>query len=69
MPTSDEQQIRDAILENLSGPRQGTVDGVTIGQHSLPDQLKALDRLEAQKAMRNPAKAMMRVKITPPGSV
>jgi len=66
---SDAEKIREAIIENLSGPRQAVVDGVTVQQHSLSDQMKAANQLASMDAMRNPAKAMRRVKIIPPGTV
>jgi len=67
--SSDAEKIREAIVENLTGPRQAVVDGVTIQQHSLQDQIAADRYLANKEAAKNPARALIRVKIIPPGSV
>ena len=66
---SDEQRIRDAIIENLTGPKQAVVDGVTVQQHSLADQIAAAKFLAEKEVAKNPARALVRVKIIPPGTV
>jgi len=62
--------LKDTIQQNAQGPRQAAVDGVTVQQHSLADQIAADKYLAAKKAAAtNPAKAFTRVKIVPPGTV
>ena len=63
------EDLDNEIATNAAGPRQATVDGVTVQQHSLPDQIAADKYLAAKRAMRNPAKALVRVKIVSPGTV
>ena len=62
--------LKDAIKENASGPKQAGADGVNTQQHSLADQIEA-DRYLAEKeaVSKDPAKAFARVKIVPPGTV
>ena len=61
--------LKDKIKQNAEGPKQAASDGVSVQQHSLPDQIVA-DKYLAGKdaANRNPAKGFTRVKIVPPGS-
>lgn len=64
------EDIENAIEQNATGPRQVTADGVTVQQHSLPDQIAADKHLAAKRVMSsNPAKAFARVKIIPPGTM
>ena len=61
--------LKDTIEQNAQGPRQATVDGVNVQQHSLPDQIAADKYLAAKKGAANPAKAFTRAKIVPPAAV
>jgi len=62
--------LKDAIKQNASGPKQASADGVTVQQHSLDDQIAADKYLAGKEAVsKNPAKAFVRVKIVPPGTV
>jgi len=63
------EEIENAIRQNAQGPASAEVDGVKVKQHSLPDQIAADKYLANKAAGRNPAKAMTRVKIVPPGTV
>jgi hypothetical protein len=62
--------IENAIRQNAAGPESAEADGVKVKQHPLPNQIAA-DKYLAGKdaAQRNPAKALTRVKIVPPGTV
>jgi hypothetical protein len=42
MPLED---LTDAIRENAGGPKQVSTDGLTVSQHSLKDQIDALNHL------------------------
>ena len=63
------EDLKDAIKQNAEGPRQASVDGVSTEQHSLPDQIAADKYLASKQAGCNPAKALTRMKIIPPGTV
>ncbi|MCL2701977.1 MAG: hypothetical protein FWE88_09855 [Phycisphaerae bacterium] len=61
--------LKKAIESNAKGPRQATADGVTVQQHSLKDQIAADQYLADKEVAKNPARALMRVKIVAPGTV
>ena len=62
--------LGDAIRENASGPRRASGDSGSVEQHSLKDQIEAEKFLASKETMaKNPAKALVRVKIVPPGTV
>ena len=64
------EELEDTIEQNAAGPKQASADGVTVQQHSLPDQIATDKYLAGKRAMSsNPAKAFARVKIVPPGTV
>jgi len=64
------EDLKEAIKTNAEGPRQAAADGVNVQQHSLPDQVAADKHLAGKDAFsRNPARAFVRVKIIPPGTV
>jgi hypothetical protein len=64
-----EEDLGNAILENATGPAKASVDGTSMEQHTLPELIAADKHLANKAARRNPAKALMRVKIVPPGAV
>jgi len=61
--------VENAIRQNAQGPESAEVDGVKVKQHPLPDQIAADKYLASKQAGRNPAKALMRMKIVPSGTV
>jgi len=63
-----DDELKNAIKTNAKGPRQATADGVTIQQHSLKDQIAADQYLEQKAVAKNPARALTRVRIIPPGT-
>ncbi len=64
------EDLEDTIEQNAAGPKQASADGVSVQQHSLPDQIAADKHLASKRAMSsNPAKAFTRVKIVPSGTV
>jgi len=63
------EDLKDTIKQNAEGPESAEVDGVRVKQHSLRDQIEADKYLANRAAGRNPAKALSRVKIIPPGAV
>ena len=64
-----EEELDNAIRDNATGPAKASVDGTSMEQHTLVDQVAADKYLANKAARRNPAKALMRVKIVPPGAV
>jgi hypothetical protein len=62
-------EIENAIKQNAAGPQSAEADGVRMAQHSLRDQIEADKHLGRKAAGQNPAKALTRVKIVPPGTV
>lgn len=64
-----ENSLTDTIKQNAKSPKQASADGVNVQQHSLPDQIAADKYLSQKAAGKNPAKALTRVKIIPPGTV
>ena len=65
-----EQIDSNKIAENASAPQSVTIDGQTVSQHSITDQIKA-DRYRRTVAAAkcNPAALINRVRIVPPGTV
>ena len=61
--------LKDTIQQNAEGPKQASVDGVNVQQHSLGDHIAADKYLAGKDAVsRNPAKAFTRVKTVRPGT-
>ena len=65
-PTSDLEQ---AIRENASQPEKASVDGQSVEQHPLKDQIEADRYLASKDAARKPGLGIKFAKIVPPGSV
>jgi hypothetical protein len=61
--------LDNSIRDNASGPAKATSDGTSVEQHTLADQIAADKYLGSKAAGRNPAKALTRVKVIPPGTV
>jgi len=62
-------ELKDILIQNAKGPKQAAADGVTVQQHSLKDQIAAAEYLAKKEAAKNPARALTRVRIIPPGTV
>ena len=60
--------LDDMIRENAQGPAEAKGDSVSMRQHDLKDQIEADKYLAGKRAMANPAKSFVRVKIVPPGT-
>jgi len=63
------EDLDNTIRQNAQGPESAGADGVQVKQHNLRDQIEADKYLAQKQAGRNPAKALTRVKIVPPGTV
>lgn len=62
------EELTDAIKENAQGPKRAQGDAGSVEQHDLKDQIEADRYLAAKGAAKNPAQALARVKIVPPGT-
>jgi hypothetical protein len=63
------EDLDSAIRDNATGPAKASGDGTSVEQHTLADQIAADKYLAGKQAGRNPARALTRVKIVPPGTV
>ena len=64
MTTPSEQ-----IAANALGPKKVSVDGQSVEQHSIQDQIAAQEYLANQKAAKRAHRGLMFTKLVPPGSV
>ena len=68
-PANMTEDIESAIAQNAQGPASAEADGVKVTQHPLPDQIAVAKHVGAKAAGKNPAKALVRMKIVPSGAV
>ena len=69
-PVSDPAPNLDqAIRDNASQPAKASVDGQSVEQHPLKDQIEADRYLASKDAARKPGLGIKFAKIVPPGSV
>lgn len=68
MPGADD--IRDAIVENATGPRKHTeAEGMSsTEQHSLPDQIAALKHIASRDGAAGAKLPIRRAPLTSPGA-
>lgn len=64
MPDDLEQTIRD----NAAGPSKTAIDGESVEQHPLPDQIAADRYLRSQQATRSKNLGLKFTKVVPPGA-
>lgn len=65
----DEQtDFKDAIRENATGPAEVTIDGQTVKQHSLKDQIEADRHLTTGQAADHPRRGIRFSKLVSPGA-
>ena len=50
---SDKTDLADAIEKNAAGPKSANVDGQSVEQHSLSDQIAADRYLASKKAVKS----------------
>ena len=62
------QNIENEIRENAAGPKQASVDGVTVQQHPLQDQIAADRYLASKDAMKKKGLGAILRKLVPPGA-
>lgn len=61
-------EIKDAIIENATGPKRATGDEGSIEQHSLQDQIAADRHVKGSEAAKKPARGMRFTKMIMPGT-
>ena len=61
--------LKDVIKDAAEEPESAEVDGVRTKQRSLDDLIKADKHLASKGVSANPAAALSRVKLIPPGTV
>ncbi|MCW5777731.1 MAG: hypothetical protein KIS87_14945 [Phycisphaeraceae bacterium] len=60
--------LEQAIRDNASQPAKASVDGQSVDQHSLKDQIEADRYLASKDAARKPGLGVKFAKIVPPGA-
>ncbi|MFW6106901.1 MAG: hypothetical protein ACOC8H_01945 [bacterium] len=59
--------LGDAIKQNADGPARAEVDGQSVSQHRLRDQIEADRYLKSKQAMKG-GKGLRIAKLVPPGA-
>lgn len=68
MAESTPSQLDDAIRDNASGPAKASVDGQSVEQHGLDEQIAADRYLESKQATRKAGLGIKTSKLIPPGA-
>jgi len=66
---SNTPDLEQAIAENAAGPAKAMVDGQSVEQHALKDQIEADRYLASKRASRGRGLGVRLVKLTPPGAI
>lgn len=62
-------ELEQAIKDNAAGPAKAAVDGQSVEQHGLRDQIEADRYLASKEATRKKGLGVKLVKLEPPGAV
>lgn len=65
---AEETELSDQIETNAKGPASVSVDGQSVSQHSLKDQIEADRYLASKKAQKAKGLGIKFHKIVPPGA-
>jgi len=65
---STPSQLDDAIRDNAAAPAKASVDGQSVEQHSLADQIAADRYLASKQATRKAGLGLKTSKLVPPGA-
>ncbi|MEM6503899.1 MAG: hypothetical protein AAF711_00380 [Planctomycetota bacterium] len=68
MAESTSSQLEGAIRDNASGPAKASVDGQSVEQHGLADQIAADRYLASKQATRKAGLGVKTSKLIPPGA-
>jgi hypothetical protein len=63
------EELEQAIKDNAAGPAKAVVDGQSVEQHALRDQIEADRYLSSKEATRKKGLGVKLVKLEPPGAV
>ena len=61
------EPLDNTIRKNATGPAEASVDGQSVKQHALRDQIEA-DRYLASKAAARKGLGIKRTRVSPPGA-
>ena len=67
--SSPQGDLTESIAQNAQGPASAESDGFKVTQHLPTQQIAADKHVGAKAAGKNPAKALVRMKIVPSGAV
>lgn len=62
-------ELEQAIKDNAAGPAKASVDGQSVEQHGLRDQIEADRYLAGKEATRKKGLGVKLVNLEPPGAV
>lgn len=68
MPDPSPTELDDTIRQNATGPARASVDGQSVDQHSLTDQIAADRYLASKRATRKAGLGVKTTKLIPPGA-
>lgn len=60
--------LEQAIADNAARPAKASVDGQSVEQHAIRDQIEADRYLESKKASRKRGMGIRFVRLSPPGA-
>jgi len=61
-------ELEQAIKDNAAGPARAAVDGQSVEQHSLRDQIEADRYLASKEAVRRKDRGLRITRLIPPGT-
>ena len=61
------ETLDETIQQNAKAPADASVDGQSVKQHSLPDQIEADRYLESKRASRKKGLPIRFTRLVPPG--
>jgi len=62
------EELEQAIKDNAAGPARAAVDGQSVEQHSLRDQIEADRYLASKEAVRRKDRGLRITRLIPPGA-
>lgn len=62
------EDLEQAIKDNAAGPARAAVDGQSVEQHSLRDQIEADRYLASKEAVRRKDRGLRLTRLIPPGT-
>jgi len=68
LPNPTPTELDDTIRQNATGPARASVDGQSVDQHSLADQIAADRYLASKQASRKAGLGVKTSKLIPPGA-